>query len=343
MALEEWIMRTDAPSVELMRLANGFQVSQAIHVAATLGIADHLKDGAKSSEQLALLTGAHPDALYRLLRALASVAVLFEDAERSFSLTPMGECLCSDSKTPIGPWARYIGRPHYWQAWGHLLHSVRTGENAFTSLNGGSIWQFRDKNPAEASIFNQAMSGNSRVTLQALLDTYDFSGFGHIVDVGGGEGQTIAGILRAHPALQGTLFDQPPVAARAREFLSGQGLAERCRVIGGNFFETVPGGGDAYVLRMVIHDWEDEEAITILKSCRAAMSAHARLLLIEQVIPPPNEGPVMKFSDLNMLVAPGGRERTTEEFERLYALAGFTLARVVKTGPRMCVVEGEPA
>jgi hypothetical protein len=336
-------MTTDVPSVALMRLANGFQISQAIHVAATLGIADHLKDGAKSSEQLAGLTGAHPNALYRLLRALASVAVFHEDAERRFSLTSMGECLCSDSTTPIGPWARFIGRPHLWQAWGHLLHSVRTGENAFTNLNNQSVWQFRDENPAEAAIFNEAMTGNSRATLQALLDSFDFSPFGHIVDVGGGEGQTIAGILRANPPLRGTLFDQPHLVARAQAFLSGQGLAGRCTVIGGSFFENVPGGGDTYMLRMVIHDWEDEQAIAILKRCRAAMPAHGRLLLIEQIVPPPNEGPVMKFSDLNMLVSPGGRERTREEFEQLFALSGFTLTRAIKAGPRMSVIEGKPA
>lgn len=332
---------TANPWFDMLNLINGFQVTQAIRVAATLRIADHLKDGARSAAELASLTESNADALYRLLRALAAVGVFHEGEDRSFTLTPMGDCLRSDSATPIGGWAEHVGNPHFWQAWGHLLHSVRTGENAFQDLHGMDVWQYRFKNPEANTIFNRAMTHLSRGGAETVLGAYDFSSFRHVVDVGGGHGAMLAAILSACPQARGTLFDQPQVVADARSNLERRGIIDRCTIVAGSFFDAAPEGGDAYLMRHVIHDWEDAEAIMILKTCRRAMNESARLLLIERNVAPPNEQPATKFSDLNMLVSPGGRERTQEEYASLFHASGFELARVVPAGTGN-VIEAHP-
>jgi hypothetical protein len=323
---------TSDPRLTLLGLINGFQITQAIRVAATLRIADHLKEGARSAGELAALTKSHPDSLYRLLRALAAVGVFREGEGRTFTLTPTGDCLRADSATPLGAWAEVVGSPYFWQAWGHLLHSVQTGENAFQDLNGKDVWQFRAEYPEYGATFDRAMTQLSRGSAEAVIRAYDFSSFHHIVDIGGGQGLMLAAILRAHPHTRGTLFDQPDVVARAKAVLSERGVIERCEVVGGSFFERVPEGADAYLMRAVIHDWEDDEAIAILKVCRRAMRESAKLLLIERLVAPPNEMPATKFSDLNMLVSPGGRERTREEFSDLFAKSGFELTLVCPAG-----------
>ena len=332
---------TSSPWLDMLSLLNGFQITQAIRVAAVLRVADHLKDGARSADELASLTQSNADALYRLLRALAAVGVFREEAGRRFALTPMGDCLRSDSRTPIGGWAEHVGTPHFWQAWGHLLHSIRTGGNAFTDLHGLDVWEYRTQHPDAAATFNRAMSQMSRGGTEAVLAAYDFSTFRHIVDVGGGQGALLAAILSVCPATRGTLFDQPQVVAGAKANLEERNVSDRCDIVGGSFFEAVPEGGDAYLMRYIIHDWEDDEAIAILRVCRRAMREPARLLLIERNVGPPNEAPATKFSDLNMLVAPGGRERTREEFASLFALSGFELTRVVPAGTGN-VIEARP-
>src|SRR5262245_60650193 len=212
----------------------------------------------------------------------------------------MGDCLRTDSATPLGAWAEVVGSPYYWQAWGHLLHSVRTGENAFQDLNGKDVWQFRAEHPEYGATFDRAMTQLSRGGAEAVIRAYDFSPLRHIADVGGGQGLMVAAILRAHPHMRGTLFDQPNVVAGAKAVLAERGVIERCAIVGGSFFETVPEGADAYLMRVVIHDWEDDEAIAILKVCRRAMGETAKLLLIEWLVAPPNERPATKLSDLNM-------------------------------------------
>lgn len=331
---------TSTPWHDLLGLINGFQITQAIRVAATLRIADHLKDGPRSAKELAFLTQSNPDALYRLLRALAAVGVFREDEGRSFALTPMGDCLREDSATPIGGWAEHVGSPAYWQAWGHLLHSVRTGDNAFRSLHGMDVWEYRSRHPEANSVFNRAMSDMSKGGSEAVVNVYDFSSFSRIVDVGGGHGSLLAAILRDSPRAYGTLFDQPQVVAGAGARLRELGVIDRCNIVGGSFFDAVPEGGDAYILRHIIHDWEDGEAIAILQSCRRAMQNSAKLLLIERTVAPPNQLPG-KFSDLNMLVAPGGRERTGDEYAALLASSGFELMRVLPAGS-FSVIEARP-
>ena len=335
-------MTEQNPSVELTRLVNGYQVSQAIHVVATLGVADLLRGGPRTSDDLAFATDVHPRALYRVLRALAAVGVFREGEGRFFSLTPMGEGLCSDAADPVGPWAAFIGRPYCWQAWSHLLHSVRTGENAFQHVHGANVWEYRMQHPEEGAIFDRAMTGLSRGVAGAVVSAYDFARFGCVVDVAGGQGALLVAILAAHPGMRGILFDQPHVVSRAGEVLRTAGVADRCEVVGGSFFEAVPGGGDAYLLKAILHDWDDAEAIAILEACRRAMKPEAKLLVLERIIASPNESPDAKFGDLNMLVAPGGQERTGDEFATLFATTGFRLTAVVPTGTRLSVIEGVP-
>jgi hypothetical protein len=325
----------------LRSLIEGYRVTQALYVAATLGIADLLAGGSRTSDELAAATGAHPPTLYRLLRALASVDVLRELDGRRFELAPLGQPLRSDAPNSVAGLAAYVGRPYYWQAWGGLEHSVRTGENAFRHAYGTDLWAYRAERPEESAIFDRAMTSNSRRAVAALLAAYDFGRFHTIVDVGGGNGALLAAILAAHPALQGVLFDQPHVVAHAPELLAAAGVDGRCQVIAGSFFETVPAGADAYVLRNIIHDWEDEDCQRILAVVRRAIPAAGTLLILERTLGLPNEGREAKFSDLNMLVAPGGRERTEAEFAALLAAAGFRLARVVEADGS-AVLEGLP-
>lgn len=332
---------TSDPRQSLLGLINGFQITQAIHVAATLRVADHLNDGPRSAAELAALTNSHPNSLYRLLRALAAVGVFREGEFQQFALTPMGDCLRTDSKSPIGAWAEVVGSPYFWQSWGHLLHSVQSGENAFQSLNGTDVWRFRAGHPEAGATFDRAMTQISHGGAEAVIRAYDFSRFGHVVDVGGGQGLLLAAILRAHPHMRGTLFDQPGVVAGAKPVLAAGGVIDRCDIVGGSFFETVPKGADAYLMRVVIHDWEDDEAIAILKVCRRAMRETARLLLVERLIASPNETPATKFADLNMLVLPGGRERTRDEFVDLCASSGFELTCIFPAGTHN-VIEAQP-
>jgi hypothetical protein len=332
---------TSDPRLNLLALINGYQITQAIHAASILRVADHLNDEARSAGELAALTNSHPDSLYRLLRALAAVGVFREDEGRKFSLTPMGDCLRTGSATPLGAWAEVVGSSYYWQAWGHLLHSIQTGENAFQNLNGRDVWQFRAEHPEYGAAFDRAMTQLSGGSADAVIRAYDFSSFRHIVDVGGGQGLMLAAILHAYPHMRGTLFDQPHVVAGAKAVLAERGVIERCDIVGGSFFETVPEGADAYLMRVVIHDWEDDEAIAILKACRRAMRETAKLLLIERLIAPPNEMPAAKFGDLNMLVLPGGRERTRAEFSDLFGKSGFELTQAFAAGI-LNVIEARP-
>jgi len=320
------------PATTIRRMVDGYQVSQAIHVAATLGIADLLAEASRTSNELAAATGTDPSTLYRLLRALASVKVLHEMDGRRFELAPLGQPLRSDVLDSIAGWAAFIGRPYRWQAWSGLLHSVRTGENAFQHIHGTDVWTYRSARPDESAVFDRAMTSVTRRFNAALLAAYEFGHFRTIVDVGGGNGALLAAVLAAHPHVQGVLFDQPHVVSGAASLLERAGVANRCRSVGGNFFESVPEGADAYVLRAVIHDWDNDASILILTSVKHALTKDGRVLIVERLIAPPNQGHDTKFADLNMLVGTGGRERTREEFAELLELSGLRLQRVVDAG-----------
>lgn len=327
---------------ELRRLINGFQVSQAISVAATLRVADLLAAGPRTSDDIAGESGAEPDALYRLLRALAAVGVLREEDGRRFALTELGEPLRSDVSGSLAGWAEFVGRPAFWQTWGALLHSVRTGENAFRHVHGTDPWSWRAVRPDESAAFDRAMASLTARVNRALLDGYDFGRFGTVVDVGGGNGTLLASLLGEFPTMRGILFDQSHVAGPAKEALAAAGVAERCRVVGGSFFDGVPEGGDAYVLKAIVHDWEDAEAVAIMQACRRAATDGGVLLLIERDLGAPNEAPGAKLSDLNMLVNPGGRERSVDDYAGLLVAAGFRLVAVTPTASDLSVFEAAP-
>lgn len=321
---------------QLARLVSGYWYTQTISVAARLGIAEHLRDGPRSAQELAEATATNPRALYRLLRALASIGIFAEERGR-FVLTPLAQCLLDPSTKAM---ATMRGEFQY-QAWGELLYSIQTGKPAFDRVFGKPIFDYFSEHPETGKLFDQAMTGVHGRETEAMLEAYDFSGIRTLADIGGGNGSVIAAILRGYPAMQGILFDLPGVVERARASIESSGLASRCQALAGSFFETVPAGADAYLMRHIIHDWDDDRCLAILRHCRRAMGQGGKLLVVEGVVPPGNDPAVSKFFDLAMMVLPGGMERTEQEYRRLFESAGFRLTRIVPTRTWVSVLEGE--
>jgi hypothetical protein len=337
---QEGEMANEAAHQQLDRMITGYWVSQAIYAAAKFGIADLLKGGPQTVGELARATSTDPDALYRLLRALASVGIFAEGASRRFSLTPLAEPLRSDAAGSKHALALMSGDEQF-RAWAEVDYSIRTGKPAFDKIFGKPAFDYLGEHPDKARTFDAAMVGIHGRESGAVLEAYDFSGVGVVADVGGGNGSQLAEILGKHPRMRGILFDLPHVIERARERMRAAGLLDRCELVPGSFFDAVPEGADAYVLRHIIHDWDEERCLSILRNCRRAMPAAGRLLVIESVIPPGN-GPFHgKFLDLHMLLVPGGKERTEAEYRALFDAASFELARVVPTGTEVSIVEGK--
>jgi SAM-dependent methyltransferase len=330
------------PPLALRQMLTGAWTAQCLYVAAKLELADRVKDGPRGSAELAAATGVNADALHRVLRALASVGVFAEDDRGRFGLTPLAACLRKD--VPGSQWAMAVmmGEEHF-RAWAEVLASVRTGEPAFDRVYGRPIFDYLADHSEAARTFDAAMTGVHGAETAAMLDAYDFAGLGTLVDVGGGNGTLLVGTLQRNPGLRGVLFDRPHVVERARDNLRAAGLDGRCTVVGGDFFESVPGGGDAYLMRHIIHDWDDERSRVILRNCRRVVRPGGRLLLVETVIPPGNGASFAKFLDVNMLVIPGGRERTEAQYRDLLGAAGFRLTRVVPTRMEVDVIEAVPA
>ena len=327
------------PPLQMLQLISGFWVSRCVYVAAKLGVPDLLKDGPKSAEELATESGAHAPSLFRVLRALAAVNVLTQ-TDRRFGNTPLSETLLSDVPGSLRAFAlTELGEEHY-PAWGELMHSVRTGGIAFDKAFGEPVWEFFARHEENAQIFNDAMSGLTAQAEQALHAAYSFEGINTIVDVGGGHGGLITSILKRNPNMQGILFDSPQVVAGAKSKIAESGIGDRCQIVGGDFFQSVPEGADAIIMKWIIHDWNDEQSVAIMKNCHRALPENGKLILVEAVIPPGDEMHFAKFIDLNMLVMTGGRERTEEEFRQLYEEAGFRLTRVVPTESPFSVIEG---
>jgi hypothetical protein len=324
----------------MSRLVTGYWISQALYVAAKLNLADLVKDGPRSAEALAQTTGTHAAALYRLLRALASIGCFVEDATHRFGLTPLAECLRSDLPGSQRALTVMSGEEHY-RAYGELLYSIQTGKTAFDHVYGMPVFDYLSRHPEQAQIFDQAMVGVHGRETAAMTDAYDFSSIGVLADVGGGNGSLLTGVLHKFPGLRGLLYDLPGVADRARDNIRAAGLAQRCQLIGGSFFESVPAGADAYLLRHIIHDWDDPQALTILRNIHKVLDSSGRLLVVEAVIPAGNEPFFGKLLDLTMLTIPGGRERTADEYRALFRAAGFTLSRIVPTACEVSVIEGK--
>ena len=329
------------PPVTLLQMMTGYWVSQALYVAAKLGIADLLADGPLDCEDLAAATDTHAPSLQRVLRALASVGVFTEVSPGSFALTPLAELLRTETPGSMRALAIMYAEEQY-RAWGELLHSVRTGEMAFDQQFGMGYFEYLAQHSEADRVFNEAMTGWTHQLVGAVVDTYDFSPFKTVVDVGGGYGALLAAILQSNPGTRGVLFDLPHVVASTEEHLAAAGVAGRCTFVGGDFFEAVPAGGDAYVLSQILHDWDDERCVAILGQCRRAMPDHGKLLVVELVLPAGDEPFFGKWLDLHMLVLLGGRERTAAEYDTLFRAAGFKLARVVPTPPGPSVVEAVP-
>jgi len=332
--------QTPAPS-SVMDLLVGKWVAQAISTAAELGIADVLKDGPRGTAEIARAVGASEDALYRLLRALATVQVVEELDGRRFALTDLGVQLRSDAPLSFAGYARLCGHDITWRPWGRLAESVRTAEPAFDAVFGAPAFDYLAKHPEASAVLNDGMTAITRAETMAIVAAYDFSQFGTLVDVGGGHGLLLAAVLRATPKLRGVVFDMPTGVDPSRVLLHAEGVADRAEVVAGDFFEAVPPGGDAYMMKHILHDWDDARALRILRNCRRVMPVGGRLLAIEIVIGTPNAGTFGAFLDLEMLVlTSGGRERTTEEYRALYEAAGFRMERLVETMAPASVIEG---
>ena len=332
-----------------MPLIGAFTISRLVHLAAELGLADILADEPKAAAAIAAKTGSHPQSLHRVMRALAAFGVFDERESGKFALTAMGTQLRSDVPSSLRNFARFYGDQRSWRCYGDIEHCVRTGDTAMRHLYGMGAFEYLADRPDEAAIFNAAMADNTRRIALAATAAYDFSAFPVLMDVGGGNGTLIAELLRAAPASQGLLFDLPAGVTDAEAVLANAGVRERCKVVPGDFFKSVPSGADAIVLKSVIHDWDDEGAVSILKCCRAAAGPQTRLLLIERIMPkvmtasPANQRAALL--DIRMLVMPGGRERTEDEYKQLMEVAGFHWSRsaMLPEPIDMAIVEGIPA
>jgi hypothetical protein len=334
------------PQAVLYRMAIGHYVSRALALTAKLGIADLLEGGPLTAECLAADTETNSDALRRMLRLLASVGVFVEADDGTFALTPLGDSLRADAAGSARPMVLLFGGVSIQDSWKELEYCVRTGEPALRKRGLTDPFAEMAQSPEDAANFDAAMASGTRMTAMAVAAIYDFADQRTVVDVGGGNGALMMGILSAHGHLQGVVFDQPHVIERAGKEITAAGLADRCRVEGADFFEAVPSGGDAYLLKHVIHDWPDEQAITILRNCRRAMANQAKLLIIEGVYPEridqSLESRGAAANDVNMLVATGGRQRSESDFRSLFERSGFGLERIVQTPAMVSIIEGVP-
>lgn len=324
----------------LRALLNGYRNTALLYVAAKLGLADLLADGPRSSAELARCVGAHAPSLHRILRRLVTLGVCSEKHDGRFGLTALGTWLRVGTPGSLHGLAILCGEERV-GAWGGLLHSTMTGETAFNHVFGMSQWEHRQQHPELNEHFNAELRQGTARAIGPILAAYDFSSFRTIADVGGGQGALLAAILKAHPSVTGILFDQPHVVAGARSYLEAAGVAARCQVVAGSFFDRMPDGADAHVLKSVIHDWDDEQSLAILGNCHRALKKQGKLLLVERVMPAraPHD-PDAILVDVQMLALTGGRERSKVEYRALFAAAGFTLTRVIPTQSGFSIIEG---
>jgi len=338
--------REVSPATTLMQLAGtGLRAAQALYVAAKLGVADHLVAKPLTSSELAALTGAHTPSLKRLLRALVALGLFIETEVDRFALSSTGQLLRSDAPKSLRSTVLFLTGEVRWRCWGELMTAVRTGGGGSELVLGMPVFDYYARNPEDSRIHDEAMAEMTRLAVAAILRSYDFSRFRCVVDVGGGSGQFLAAILREYAALRGVLFDLPFVVESADAIVTATDVRDRCKIEGGSFFEQVPRDGDAYMLKQILHDWNDERAKDILSTCRRAMTKDATLLILDRLLPEHAEAgeAVDAFvTDLEMLTmggGRGGRERTETEFRELLDQAGFTLRQAVRTRGPLAVVE----
>ena len=332
--------KTRSPAVLIHEMSSAFILSQALYAVAKLGVADFIRDGRSSVADLALAAAADKGVLYRVMRALAGFGVFHEEEGGFFSLTPAGQLLRSDHGHSLRHAVIFRCEENY-DAFRALLHSVRTGENAFKRVFGAPRFEYLKSNNEANASFQEGMKAITKADTSAILKAYDFSAFKTVVDVGGGNGALLSGILAQCPHLSGILFDQEATIELARAGAGGQ--LGNCQLVAGDFFAAVPKGGDLYVLKSVIHDWPDEPSVTILRNCRRAMGKNGKLLVIDRIIGPPNQASYALIVDLTVLVEHGGQERQQMEFEALFDQAGLKLVRVVETDSSSHILEAVAA
>lgn len=314
----------------------------AIAAAAKFGVADKLESGPKTTKELASVLNLHEDSLYRVLRALAGIGIFHEGENRTFSQTALSDVLRTNAKPSLRYAAASMMDNWQWRSIQGIFATVQNGKTGAANVLSAELFDYLRSHPEEAASFNRCMTDLSSGEAPAVVATYDFSGFEHIVDVAGGAGGLLAAILASAPKLRGTLFDQPAVIEQAKSDGILTTFADRCQLVGGSFFEGVPAGADAYIMKHIIHDWEDELAAKILSNCRRAMRPGGKLLVVDRVIGPPNAPDPKKFFDVAMMLIPGGRERTESEWKALYASAGFRLTKILQTPAPHSVIEGIP-
>jgi hypothetical protein len=329
---------------QIRQLATGYIPAALIGVVIELGIPDLLAEKTKPVSELAAATHTNDDALYRTLRTLSSFGIFTESSGRRFSLTSVGRYLRSDVPGSLCSYLRWITSSFLFRNYADLMYSVQTGEPTVEHLFGKPTFSYLRANPQLSRIFDDAMTSFSQMVSTALLQAYDFSGINVIADLGGGQGALLAAILQKYPTMHGLLLERESVLPEARKRFQECALTERCSSMAVDFFQSVPGGADAYLMKSIIHDWDDQRAGIILKNCREALRnvASGRLILVEAIVPQVNEPHMSKLTDIQMLVLAGGRERTREEFQQLLAHSGFRMTRVVPAQSFVSVVEAVP-
>lgn len=328
------------PDTQLLSIVSTAWTSAAIYVTAKLGIADLLKDGPRSAEFLSVATSTHERSLYRVLRAVASAGVFTELEDGSFANTPMSDTLRSDHPNSVRDLTIWINEPEHWKVYGDLMHSVKTGEPAWDKTHGEPVFPYLFKTNAElGAIFNKAMTSYTHQTTAPLLEAYDFSSAKVVADIGGGLGHLLGAVLQANSSATGVLFDLPEVLHGAPAMLRSCGVSDRVELIGGDFTADIPVVADVYMLKHIIHDWYDDKNVKILGNIRNNMPDSARILIIETVVPEGNDPHFSKIIDLEMLAAPGGMERTAQQFEDLLEKSGLKLNRIIPTKGMMSIIE----
>ncbi len=331
------------PSARLLELTMQAQITfHAIWVATELGIPDRIGSETRNAEEIAGPLGLHAPSVYRLLRALTVSEVCHEAPGRRFRLTPIGELLRRDTPDSMRDWVLFVGSPFRLAAWQELPYSVRTGKPSFDKAHGLPTFDFLASHPEEAAIFDAAMTSSTLRTANAIAEAYDFSSARTVADIGGGQGVLLATILERNPGLRGVLFDLPHAMEGARQAFAAKHLSDRVDAVVGSFFERVPSGADVYLLKSIIHDWDDDRCVAILRLCREAMAPGGRVLVVEGIVPPPNHPSFRKLLDLEMLALPGGMERTEDEYRALLERAGLRLSRIVPTASPASLLEGVP-
>jgi hypothetical protein len=330
-----------AAAEHLLQIGLGYMPAMCLNIVTKLGVVDQLVNGPKPANDIAAAVGANADALYRVMRALSSVGIFHETAGRAFALTPASELLKSDHPSSMKSFVTFIADPMHFRCYANLMHSVKTGETTSEPTFGKPIFEYLQSDPDEAKVFNAAMVNLTQMFIPAILEAYDFSDTRTLVDVGGGYGSVLGSILQKYPHMKGILVDLAHVTEGAKPYLQSIGVADRCTIQSGDFFKSVPSGGDTYIMKHIIHDWDDERSATILRNIKQALGNNSggKVLLLESVIGFGADLPMAKWGDIEMLALPGGRERTEEEFRQLFEKSGLRLNRIVPTQSPQCVIE----